>query len=133
MKNKSNLLFILLICLFLSSCLVKPERNCVDFKNGTFEFTYEKDGKPVVSKFVRNESIEIDYYENKIDTILIDWINDCEYIARNKNPRTLSEKKAIHFKILSTSENSYTFESSLTIKNNKEDFKTFRGTAYKIN
>ena len=133
MKIFANLLYIIIVSSLFASCLDKPERNCEDFKNGTFEFTYEKDGKPVVTKFVRNDSIQIDYYENKIDTILIDWINACEFVASNKNPRTLSEKKAIHFKILSTSGNSYTFESSMAVKNKKDDYNTFRGTAYKIN
>ena len=121
-----------MLILVLSSCIERPERKCSDFKTGTFKFTYELNGKPVVTKFVRNDSMQIDYYENKIDTIEINWINPCEFIASNKNPKTISEKKAIHFKILSTDASSYTFESSMALKNTKDDYKTFRGTAYKI-
>ena len=111
----------------------KKERNCSDFKNGSFEYTYTDNGVEKKSTFTRNGDLEIDYYDNKVDTISVRWINDCEYIARSKNPKSLSEKDAFHFKILSTTENSYTFEYSKVVKNKKNDYVTYRGTAYKTN
>ncbi|MFD0962495.1 DNA topoisomerase IV [Pseudofulvibacter geojedonensis] len=104
-------LFILLI--LITSCYEKPERNCSDFKSGTFEYEYEVKGELKKATFTRNDTLEIDYHGKHIDSIHVTWINDCEYILRNINPKTMLEKKAIHFKILTTKGNTYTFESQL--------------------
>ena len=63
--------------------------------------------------FTRNDTLEIDFHDSHVDSIQVSWINDCEYILRNINPKTMAEKKAIHFKILTTKGDSYTFESQL--------------------
>ncbi|NER16721.1 DNA topoisomerase IV [Spongiivirga citrea] len=116
------------LVIVLNSCYSAPERKCADFKVGTFEFETEIDGKIAKTKFVRNDSIEIDYYQNKIDTASIQWINDCEYIVKKINPKSIAEQKAVHIKILTTKKNSYTFEYSLVGKTNKQ-----KGEAFKIN
>lgn len=103
------------------------ERNCTDFKNGEFSFTSIIDGKEVGTTFVRNDDLEINYFENQIDSFSIRWINDCEYIGKNLNPKNRAEEKPIHFKILSTKDNSYTFEYSFVGKAKKE-----KGTVIKI-
>jgi hypothetical protein len=109
----------------------QPERSCADFKNGSFKYNYVIAGEERSATFVRNDSIEIDYYEGKIDTINVRWINACEYVARSKNPKSLAEKKAFHFKILNTTKNSYTFEYTPVVKSKKDDYTTYKGTAYK--
>lgn len=58
----------------------------------------------------RNDTIEIDFFEGKTDTSSIRWINDCEYVIKKLHPKNQAERKAIHIKILTTSENEYTFE-----------------------
>lgn len=128
-----NLFAFLAIAFFFFSCMDRAERNCSDFKTGTFEYSYLDGDKIVTSSFTRNDSIEIDYFEDRIDTVSVRWINDCEYVMRSINPKTLSEKKAVHFKILSTTENSYTFEYSFVVKTTKSDYKKYRGTVYKKN
>lgn len=104
---------LLILLIFITSCYNKPERNCKDFKSGTFEYEYEVKGELKKATFTRNDTLEIDYHGKHIDSIQVTWINDCEYILRNINPKTMLEKKAIHFKILTTKDNTYTFESQL--------------------
>ena len=93
----------------LTSCY-EMQRNCKDFKTGKFQFDYEINGVNKTATFKRTESIQIETYEGKTDTATIRWVNDCEYILQKKHPKNRAEEKAIAMKILTTSENSYTFE-----------------------
>lgn len=103
-------LLILPIVFLFVSCFESPQRECKDFKTGKFQFDYEVDGVKKTTTFVRTETQEIDFYEGKSDTSSIRWLSDCEYIIQKINPKNMQEKKAISMKILSTSEDSYTFE-----------------------
>ena len=122
--NFSILLFLLF--LLLLSC-TSPERNCKDFKTGTFTFETLLDGELITTRFERNDTLEVDFFNEKIDSSSIRWINNCEYIAKKINPKSISEQKALHFKILSTEDNYYTFEYSLVGESLKR-----KGTAQKI-
>lgn len=109
MKKKLCLAALSILCV---SCY-QEEKNCADFKTGTFKFEQEINGEIHQSTFVRNDSIEIETYMGKTDTASIRWINDCEYILQKINPKNMAEQKGIHMKILSTSKNEYTFEYGL--------------------
>lgn len=122
-----RLLFMISIALLMASCY-QYERNCPDFKTGTFEFETIIDGELEKSTFTRNDTIEIDSFRGKSDTASIRWINDCEYILRELHPKNRAEKKAIHFKILTTDNSTYSFEYGLVGSSKKQ-----RGTAKKIN
>lgn len=119
-------------CLLLTSCYT-VDRNCSDFKTGTFEFTYNVDGIEKTGKFVRTDTFNIDYFDNKVDSASVRWINDCEFIQKTINPKSMAEEKAIHFKILSTTEDTYTFEYQLAVKEPYKKSRVERGTAKKIN
>ena len=106
-----------------------PERNCLDYKNGDFEFSTVINGEAITSKFSRRDSIEIEYFENKIDTSFVNWVSDCEFILRKKNLATSADRKAVNMKILSTSKNGYVFEFSIV--GDKKNI--FRGEAVKLN
>ncbi len=127
-----NRFFFVFALLTLTGCY-NTERNCTDFKTGTFEFNYTIDGKDKTGKFVRNDSLNIDYYEGKVDSSSIRWINDCEFILKKINPESMSEKDAIHMKILSTQNNTYTFEYKLAVKKANRATRVEKGTATKIN
>ena len=114
--------------LLFSSCY-EVERNCSDFKNGEFEYTYEVDGKQKTSKFIRHGNLEVDYHGSHIDSIQVKWINDCEYVLNTINPKTLAQKKAVHIKILTTTQNTYTFESKII---NDRLKRVNKGTVIKI-
>jgi len=125
-----NILVLLSLSAFLGCYQV--QRDCEDFKTGTFEFNYTVDGEEKVGKFVRTEKLNVDYYENKVDSASVRWINDCEFILTKLNPKNKSEEKAIHFKILSTSENAYTFEYQLAMKDPFKKPRIEKGEAKKI-
>lgn len=133
--SKSKMAFLcsmrkfLILILLTATCLscYQPERNCADFKTGTFEFESYLNGELVKTRFVRNDTMEIDYFRGKADTSSVRWINDCEYIVNNKNPKSRAEEKPIHMKILTTEGNTYTFEYGLVGENQKQ-----RGTAVKV-
>lgn len=124
-KMKYASLFLIALCLLTNACEV-PDRNCQAFKTGTFTFETLLNGELLQTTFVRNDTLEIDYYQGKADSSSVRWINDCEYIVKKINPKSMSEEKAIHMKIISTDGAYYTFEYSLVGENKKQ-----RGTAKK--
>ncbi len=118
-----------LFCLspFLMACY-QPQRDCNDFKDGSFSFSSTVDGKELKTHFVRQGTLEIDYFNGQVDSSSVRWINDCEYIVKKLKPKNKSEEQSVHMKILSTTDNSYTFEYNL-VGNSKKS----RGTAIKTN
>jgi hypothetical protein len=100
-----------LLTIFFISCSNK-ERNCQDFKTGTFEFTQEIQGKKQTSTFIRTKNLQIEKFNGKTDTASVRWVNDCEFILQKLHPKTMNEQKAISMTILTTDKNSYTFEYS---------------------
>lgn len=103
----------ILILSFLAVSCYNQQRNCADFKTGTFIFEQEIDGEKHSSTFIRKENIEIETYKGKTDTASIRWINDCEYVLQKLHPKNRAEQQGIHMKILSTNGNEYTFEYGL--------------------
>ncbi|MBC8768158.1 DNA topoisomerase IV [Arenibacter sp. BSSL-BM3] len=122
-----NMTIGLAVLLFGVCSCYRPERNCTDFKNGKFSFTAEISGENLTTTFVRNDTIELDYFQGKVDTSSVRWINDCEYIVKKLHPKSMAEEKSIHMKILSTTNNSYTFEYNVVGSTKKS-----RGIAIKI-
>ena len=115
-----------LLSFLIFSCY-NPERNCQDFKTGTFEYKALIGTEVLSTTFTRNDTLEIDYFKGKSDSSSIRWINDCEYIVKKINPKNMAEEKAIHMKILTTKGNSYVFEYNIV-----GDTKKQKGTAKKI-
>ncbi|MDT0607468.1 DNA topoisomerase IV [Croceitalea rosinachiae] len=123
MKKPTYYLILILFCL---SCKTPPERNCADYKTGTFEFTSIVNGEEMTTIFERIGKLEIDYFQGKQDSSTVRWINECEYILKRVNPKNRIEEKPIHIKILTTTDSSYTFEF-----NTVGETKKLRGTAFK--
>ena len=120
-------LFLCFCILTLTACF-EPERNCTDFKTGKFSFTSTINGEEATTEFFRNDTIEIDYFNGEADTSSVRWINDCEYVVKKLHPKNMAEEKSIHMKILSTTDNSYTFEYNIVGETKKS-----KGTAIKTN
>tara|TARA_B110000091_G_C13697572_1_gene424863 strand:+ start:627 stop:998 length:372 start_codon:yes stop_codon:yes gene_type:complete len=116
---------ILLLTFLIFSCY-NPERNCQDFKTGTFEYKALVGTEVLSTTFTRNDTLEIDCFNGKSDSSSIRWINDCEYIVKKINPKNMAEEKAIHMKILTTKGNDYVFEYNIV-----GDTKKQKGTAKK--
>lgn len=119
-------LFLFMLVL-MTSCY-EPQRDCKDFREGKFSFTGIIDGEEATTLFTRYNNVEIAYFSGKTDTATVRWINDCEYVVRNLNPTSISEEKAIHMKILATTDSSYTFEYGIVGSSKKST-----GTAIKVN
>lgn len=121
---KYTILFIFIL-LFTTSCY-ENTRECIDFQEGTFIWEQESGGKLLKTEFTRTKDLQIERFENKVDTSRIEWVNDCEWRVIPIDPETNAESRAYLFKILRTEEDSYTFE----FKQSGRD-QIYTGTAYK--
>lgn len=110
---------IVCVILLFSSCY-QNTRDCKKFKTGLYKSTITIDNVDYVSTFVRSDTIQIETFENKTDSAHVRWINDCEMIFKTINPKSISQRKDVHVKILSTTDSSYTFEYSYVGKPNKQ-------------
>lgn len=116
---KSNILLLSLLSLTLVSCY-KKEKNCADFKTGKFTFTQEFEGKKHTTTFERTDKYQIETYNGKTDTASVRWVSDCEFVLEKLHPKNMQEQKAISMRILTTKEDSYTFEYSFVNDDNKQ-------------
>ena len=117
---------IILSLLFISCYSV--ERDCIEFRTGSFEFSTSINDSIVKSTFIRTDNYEIEEFKGVKDSSSIRWVNECEFILTKINPKTNQEKRPIRIKILRTYGNSYDFEYSQV--NNPQ--KINRGTVNKI-
>lgn len=121
MKKLVMLLFA--VCLF--GCY-NTQRDCKDYKTGTFFSEVTIDGQTYTSTFTRTNNIQVETYDGKKDSSQVRWINDCEVVFRTINPKSMAEEKDVHLKILTTTDSSYTFEYSYVGETKKQ-----KGTAYR--
>ena len=110
----------------LTSCYVN-ERDCNSFKTGNFVSEIEINSRLYESTFERQNNIQIETFEGKIDSFSVRWINDCEMIFRSLNPKKQKEKK-IHIKILNTKNDSYQYEYGYVGESKKK-----KGIAKRLN
>lgn len=115
-----------LLCCLCFSCY-DYERNCERFQTGVFEFETVLGTEVVKTTFERRENFEVETYQGKIDTSSIRWVNDCEYILKSINPKSMQDQKPMHFKILETDGNTYKFQYNIAGDTNKQ-----QGTARKV-
>ena len=117
LKTQINrqLLFVCMVffLVFINYSCYNVERNCSNFRFGTFKYERIIGDKLSTSFFIRNNDIEIEYYNSKIDTSKINWVNECEFVLTKQNPTNNLEKKPISIKIISTHIDHYIFEFSL--------------------
>ena len=120
-----------ILCLLLSSLLMScynVERNCQNFHTGTFQFQQIIGDQLQTSRFLRTDSLEVEYFNTQVDSASIRWINPCECVLTKLNPTSNQDKRPIAIKIISTSKKEYVFEYSLVgNQKNKQ-----RGTIQKI-
>ncbi|WP_415374831.1 DNA topoisomerase IV [Patiriisocius sp. Uisw_017] len=125
-------ILLLFLCTLLFVGCYNVERNCGDFRTGNFVFKQMVGTDLVESKIVRNEKIAIETFKGVTDTFSVRWINDCEYIMRKLNPKDNYDKQAIHFKILTTTNNSYDFEYKMVVKKQNAPQTALKGTLQKV-
>ena len=117
-----------LILSFLFISCYNVERDCIEFRTGSFEFSTSINDSIVKSTFIRTDNYEIEQFKGVKDSSTIRWVNECEFILTKINPKTNQERRPIRIKILRTVGNSYDFEYSQV--NNPQ--KVNRGTVNKI-
>ena len=117
-----------LIFSFLFISCYNVERDCIEFRTGSFEFSTSINDSIVKSTFIRTDNYEIEQFKGVKDSSTIRWVNECEFILTKINPKTNQERRPIRIKILRTVGNSYDFEYSQV--NNPQ--KVNRGTVNKI-
>ena len=115
----------LIFVLTLFSCLNNTSGSVEDFRTGTFKTVLEDNES--VSMAVRNDSLQIETYEQVKDTFFITWLDPFEYVLRKKNPKTLLDSTDFHVKIIGISGDSYDFKAYYSGSNFQQ-----KGTAYKI-
>ncbi|GAA3641371.1 DNA topoisomerase IV [Flavivirga jejuensis] len=119
--------FLLLILLLSFVSCYETARDCKDYKTGEFYSEVIINDELFKSKFKRSEALQVETYNNKIDSSQLRWINNCEVIFKTIKPKNMAERKDIHLKILTTTDSSYTFEYSYVGETKKQ-----KGIAYKI-
>lgn len=125
-------LFAPILLLFLFFNCQDIERNCLDYKTGYFEFTFKTDNIEKTARFFRSKKLNIDLFEGKIDSASIRWINDCEFIQKKINPKNMAEQRAVHFKIISTTKDSYTFQYQDASPDANKKKRVEKGIAYRV-
>ncbi|WP_055444728.1 hypothetical protein [Lacinutrix himadriensis] len=114
-----------LVLISFSSCY-QVERNCTDYKTGSFYSEVIIDSVVYKSDFTRTKDLQIEVYQGKTDSAQVRWINDCEMIFKTMNPKNMAERKDVHLKILTTTDRSYTFEYSYVGEKLKQKGKAFK-------
>jgi hypothetical protein len=99
--------------------------NINSLKQGTFKTVL--DDSELSSTAVRNDSIQIESFNNKLDTFKIFWKNDFEYVLTKTHPKTLLDSTPFYVKIIEVKQNSYSFVASYKGSNFKQ-----KGTAVKL-
>lgn len=105
-------ILLLPLSLLVLSCY-NVERNCEAFHTGTFQFQQIIGDQLQTSRFLRTASLEVEYFNTRIDSASIRWINPCECVLTKLNPTSNQDKRPIAIKIISTSPKEYVFEYSL--------------------
>jgi hypothetical protein len=119
--RKIVLLFVITITIL--SCKndeLNPER----FKTGTFEIPEGKGYEKTI--IIRKDSLQIEKYENRIDSLSIIWKNNFNYTLKMLHPKTAIDEEPMHVKITNLNKNSYDFEIKIGHSNFVQ-----KGTLYK--
>ena len=92
---------ILLLLLFITSDgLLQCGKKLQNFHTGTFQFQQIIGDQLQTSRFLRTASLEVEYFNTKVDSASIRWINPCECVLTKLNPTSNQDKRPIAIKII---------------------------------
>lgn len=107
------------------SCTNSKSLNIQDFRQGNFEIPgadkYEK------TLFTRVDSLQVETYKDRVDSLSIIWKDNFNYTLKMLNPKSALDKEPIRVKITGIKAHSYTFEAVIGHSNYKQ-----KGTVYKL-
>ncbi len=107
-----------------ASCKGGDSLDAEKLRTGTFE-TYLDDSDEV-STAVRNDSIQIETYNNNKDTFNIEWKSNFEYVLTKVNPQKGLDSVPFYVKITGVKGNSYTFRAYYKGSNFKQTGKAVK-------
>lgn len=84
--------------------------DCSSVKTGQFTWQQSLNGELLTSNIIRYENYQIEEFQGKRDSILIRWVNDCEFILSDPTPTSNAESRAMLMRIISTDSLGYTFQ-----------------------
>ena len=125
MKIMKKLIIICIVLLTLLSCKKREQLDLDNFKQGTFEILADEKYDKTV--FKRIGDLQIEYYEDKIDTLSIHWKNNFSYTLQMLHPKTELDNEPINVMLKSVTANSYDFEAIIGHSNF-----VIKGTVIKI-
>lgn len=110
-----QVLYLIGVSIFLIACNENQNFDPERFRQGDFEIPAgENYGK---TRIVRKDSLQIEFYENSVDTLVITWKNNFNYDLRMLNPKKPSDEDIIHVQIKKIKAKSYTFEAKIGYTN----------------
>ena len=115
---------ILLLLIILTACNKSTNLSPKQLRTGTFK-TIIKEGN-YESFAERNDSIQIETFQNKKDTFYIHWLSNFEYSLLLKHPKNELDKKEFLVKITGIKKNSYTFTAHFKGSNYKQKGKAIK-------
>jgi len=102
-----KIVFLLVLIAFISC---KNEGEDPDrFKTGLFEIPAGQGYD--ITYIERQDSIQIETYKSKVDTLSIIWKNNFNYTLKMLNPKSAIDEEPIHVKITTIRKESYEFEA----------------------
>lgn len=105
-----KVVFALFISIFLNACMSdapNPDR----FKEGLFEIPEGKGYKK--TSILRKDSLQIETYGTKVDTLVIKWKDQFNYTLKILYPKSAIDYEPISVKITDISRGSYEFEATV--------------------
>ena len=114
-----------ILLVVFSSCKEIEKLDVESFKIGKFEIPAEKKIERTV--IIRTDSLQIETYGNRTDTLAIHWKNSFNYTLKMLHPKTDLDNQLINVKITGVKANSYTFEAIIGHSNYVQ-----KGTVYKL-
>ena len=105
MKKIALIILILTILIGCKKDSLNPDR----FKTGTFEIPAGKGYEKTI--IIRQDSLQIEKYESRIDSLSIYWKNNFNYTLKMLHPKSAIDEEPIHVKITSLKKESYEFEA----------------------
>ncbi len=120
-----KIIIILVCCISLISCSDNKKLDVKSFRTGTFEIPAGKGFEKTT--FTRIDSLQIETYGDRIDSLSIIWKDNFNYTLRMLHPKSALDKQPIRVKITGIKYNSYDFEAVIGHSNYKQT-----GTVLKI-
>lgn len=105
MKKIALIIVLLTISISCKNNELSPDR----FKTGTFEIPEGKGYEKTI--IIRQDSIQIEKYQDRTDTLSISWKDNFNYTLKMLNPKTAIDEDPIHIKITNLKKDSYEFEA----------------------